>query len=128
MLKNAGPRIVVVVDDFDILASGGTEPLRPLMPFLASARDLRLHVLLSRPVAGSSRAMYDVTLQAIRDTGGTALILSGERSEGQILPQVYAEQTAPGRGKFVRRGDRPRIVQVADFERTPEPSSEAATS
>lgn len=118
--KNAGPRIVVVVDDFDILASGGTEPLRPLMPFLASARDLRLHILLSRPVAGSSRAMYDVTLQAIRDTGGTALILSGERSEGQILPQVYAEQTAPGRGKFVRRGDRPRIVQVADFERTPD--------
>jgi DNA segregation ATPase FtsK/SpoIIIE, S-DNA-T family len=114
--KLAGPRIVVIADDYDILASGGTEPLRSLLPYLPSARDLRLHVLLTRPVAGSSRAMYDVALQTIRDTGGSSLVLSGERSEGQILPQVYAEQMVPGRGRFVRRGERPRIVQVANFE------------
>lgn len=114
--RASGPRIVVVIDDFDILASGGTEPLKPLLPFLPSARDLRLHVVLSRPVAGSSRAMYDVALQTLRDTGGTAIVLSGERSEGQILPQVYAEQMTPGRGRLVRRGDKPHIVQVARFE------------
>jgi S-DNA-T family DNA segregation ATPase FtsK/SpoIIIE len=92
----AGPRIVVIADDYDILASGGTEPLKPLLLYLPSARDLRLHILLTRPVAGASRAMYDVAMQTIRDTGGSTLILSGERSEGQILPQVYAEQNRPG--------------------------------
>jgi DNA segregation ATPase FtsK/SpoIIIE, S-DNA-T family len=116
--KLAGPRIVVIADDYDILASGGTEPLKPLLPYLPSARDLRVHVLLTRPVAGASRSMYDVAMQTVRDTGGSTLILSGERSEGQILPQVYAEQMVPGRGKFVRRGERPRIVQVANFERS----------
>ncbi len=109
-----GPRIVVLVDDFDIVASGGTEPLRPLLPFLPSARDLRLHVLLTRPVAGVGRAMFDVSLQTLRDTGGSLLLMSGERGEGQIVPGVYAEQMVPGRGRLVRRGERPRIVQVAN--------------
>jgi S-DNA-T family DNA segregation ATPase FtsK/SpoIIIE len=110
-----GPRIVVVVDDYDILAAGGTEPLRPLLPYLASARDLRLNVLVARPVAGASRAMYDPALQSLRDTGGTVVLMSGERSEGQILPQLYAEPMAPGRARLVRRGDRPRVIQVAHF-------------
>jgi S-DNA-T family DNA segregation ATPase FtsK/SpoIIIE len=122
--KGTGPRIVVVVDDFDIINSGGTEPLKPLLPFLPSARDLRLHVFLTRPVAGAARALFDSTLQTLRDTGGSTLIMSGERSEGQILPGVYAEQMNPGRGRFVRRGDRPRIVQVARFE--PQPVLESA--
>ena len=108
-----GPRIVVLADDFDILASGGNEPLAPLLPFLPSARDLKLHVLVTRPVAGVGRAMFDVGLQTLRDTGGTMLVMSGERSEGQVTPGVYAEQMVPGRGQFVRRGEPRRIVQVA---------------
>jgi len=124
--RRAGPRIVVVVDDYDIVASGGTDPLAPLLPYLPSARDLRLHVLLTRPVAGSSRAIYDKVLQTLRDTGGSSLIMSGERSEGQILPQVYAEQMTPGRGRFVRRGERPRIVQVANFTATEGRETDAA--
>jgi S-DNA-T family DNA segregation ATPase FtsK/SpoIIIE len=110
-----GPRILVLVDDFDILAAGGTEPLRPLLPYLASARDLRLNVVVSRPVAGAARAMFDLALQSIRDTGGTALIMSGDRAEGQLLPKLYAEQMIAGRGRLARRGERPTLVQVAQF-------------
>ena len=109
------PRVVVLADDFDMVASAGTEPLRPLMPHLPSARDLRLHVVVARPVAGASRAMYDLSLQSVHDTGGSALIMSGDRTEGQILPRVYAEPQPPGRGLFVRRGERPHVVQVAHF-------------
>ncbi len=104
----------MVADDFDILASGGNEPLAPLLPFLPSARDLKLHVLLTRPVAGVGRAMFDVGLQTLRDTGGTMLVMSGERGEGQVVPGVYAEQMVPGRGQLVRRGEPRRIVQVAN--------------
>ncbi|ROQ40751.1 S-DNA-T family DNA segregation ATPase FtsK/SpoIIIE [Frondihabitans sp. PhB188] len=113
--RSKGPRIVVVADDFDILASGGTEPLRPLLPYLPSARDLRLNVLLARPVAGLQRALFDTSLQSIRDTGGSTFLMSGERAEGQILPRLYAEQMVAGRGRLVRRGERPFVAQVAHF-------------
>jgi DNA segregation ATPase FtsK/SpoIIIE, S-DNA-T family len=108
-------RVVVLADDYDMIASTGADPLRPLVPHLASARDLRLHVVLARPVAGAVRAMFDHALQSVRDTGGSALIMSGERTEGQILPQTYAEQMPPGRGRFLRRGEPAHIVQVANF-------------
>ncbi len=113
-----GPRILVIADDFDILAAGGAEPLRPLVPYLASARDLRFTVVVSRPVAGASRAMFDVALQGVRDTGGTALIMSGDRSEGQLLPKLYAEPMVAGRGRLARRGERPALVQIAQFQTT----------
>lgn len=117
--KAPGPRILIVADDFDILAAGGTDPLRPLLPYLASARDLRLNLLVSRPVAGSSRAMFDLALQTVRDTGGTMIVMSGDRSEGQVLPRLYAEPMIPGRGRLARRGQRPTLVQVGRFEALP---------
>ncbi|MFT3861923.1 type VII secretion protein EccCa [Micropruina sp.] len=107
------PRIVVLVDDYDIVSAGGTDPLGPLLPHLPSARDLGLHLIITRPVAGASRAMYDRVLQVTRDTGGSLLLMSGERSEGQLVPRVYPERFPPGRGRFIRRGERPHIVQVA---------------
>ncbi|MGL5852462.1 MAG: FtsK/SpoIIIE domain-containing protein, partial [Phycicoccus sp.] len=111
----APARVVVLVDDYDVLASAGTEPLRPLLPHLPLARDLRVHVVLTRPVAGATRAMFDAALQAVRDTGGSTLLMSGERSEGQILPRLYAERMPPGRGLFVRRGEAPHVIQAAHF-------------
>jgi S-DNA-T family DNA segregation ATPase FtsK/SpoIIIE len=126
--RGSGPRILVLADDFDILAAGGTEPLRPLLPYLASARDLRVNVVLSRPVAGASRAMFDVALQAVRDTGGAALIMSGDRTEGQLLPKLYAEPMIAGRGRLARRGERPTLVQIAHFAPTAaEPVAPAPT-
>jgi S-DNA-T family DNA segregation ATPase FtsK/SpoIIIE len=109
------PRIVVLVDDYDILASSGTDPLQPLLEHLPSARDLDVHLVLSRPVAGTARALYEPALQSIRDGGATGLVLSGDRAEGQVFPRVYAEQFPAGRGRLVRRGLPPRIVQVARF-------------
>lgn len=107
------PRVVVLVDDYDIVGAGGTDPLGPLLVHLPSARDLKLHLIVTRPVAGASRAMYDRVLQVTRDTGGSVLLMSGERSEGQVLPRVYPERFPPGRGRFVRRGERAHVVQLA---------------
>ncbi len=116
----ASMRIVLLIDDYDMLASGGNNPLEPLMPYLASARDLNFNVVLTRPVAGSARALYENTIQTLKDTGGTGIILSGERAEGPLWPGVHASQAVPGRAKLVRRGQPPRLVQIADQSGLPQ--------
>ncbi|SIT89058.1 type VII secretion protein EccCa [Microbacterium sp. RU33B] len=126
--QKPGPRVVVLVDDHHILGSGGDDPLGPLIPFLPSARDLRLHVFLTRPVAGSTRASFDLGLQSLRETGGTGIVMSGERSEGQVFPRVYAEQMIPGRGRIVRRGRPPAVVHLAHFPSRDEQPVDGARS
>ncbi len=108
------PRIVLLVDDYDILATAGNNPLDVLLAYLPSARELRFTVILTRPVAGSARALYENTIQTLKDSGGTGVILSGERAEGPLWPGVHANQAQPGRAKLVRRGQPPRLIQIAN--------------
>lgn len=115
--QKRAPKIVLLIDDHDIISAGGTEPLAPLLPHLPAARDLGLHVILTRPVAGATRALYGPFLQSVRDTGGAMLLLSGDRAEGQLLPRLFPERMPPGRGRFTRRGEQPRIVQIAEVPR-----------
>ena len=115
--KLRSPQVVLLIDDHDIISAGGSEPLAPLVPYLPAARDLGFHVVATRPVAGATRALYGPLLQSIRDTGGAILLMSGDRSEGQILPRITPEHMPPGRGRYIRRGEQPYIVQVADTPR-----------
>lgn len=114
-LNEKAPRILVLVDDFDIVSAGSAAVLDPLLPYLPSARDLGLHIVLTRPMAGASRALFGRTLQVIRDTGGSLLLMSGERSEGQITTRIYPERFPPGRGRYIRRGENPHVIQLTQL-------------
>ncbi|GGV02342.1 type VII secretion protein EccCa [Streptomyces spectabilis] len=116
-----GPRIVILVDDYDILTTAGQQPLAPFLPYVSSAQDIGLHFVVARRVAGASRALYEPFLTALRETGATCLLMTGDRSEGQLFPGVHPSPQPPGRGTLIRRGHRPRLVQTA---LTPETSAE----
>lgn len=107
-----GPRIVVLVDDYDVLTTAGQSPLSPFLPYIPSAVDIGLHFVLTRRVAGASRGMYEPLVQGLRESGASALLMAGDRSEGQLFPSVYASQQAPGRGVFIRRGQPNRLIQT----------------
>jgi len=111
-----GPRVVVLVDDYDLLTAAGQQPLTPFLPFVPAGRDIGLHFVVTRRVAGASRGLYDPLIQAIREIGTTALLMSGDRSEGQLFPQVYAARQPTGRGKWIRRGDSVQLIQTALLE------------
>ena len=115
---SAAPRIVLMIDDIDIITAGGVDPFAPLLQHLPMARDLRFHVVLTRPVTGASRAMYSPFILAAWETGGAMLLMSGDRAEGQILPRLRPERLPAGRGRYVRRGDSPFVMQVAHAPQT----------
>jgi S-DNA-T family DNA segregation ATPase FtsK/SpoIIIE len=107
------PRVVVVIDDYDVLTASGSQPLAGYVPYLAAARDLGLHVVMARKVAGASRGLYEPFTAALRESGAAGLVMSGDRSEGPLFPGVRAGILPPGRGLLVRPGERARTMQVA---------------
>ncbi|MFE9167926.1 type VII secretion protein EccCa [Streptomyces kebangsaanensis] len=108
----SGPRIVILVDDYDVLTTAGQQPLAPFVPYIPSAVDIGLHFVLTRRVAGASRGLYEPLLQGLRESGASALVMSGDRSEGQLFPGVYPSHQPPGRGVLVRRGEPSRLIQT----------------
>ncbi|MYV53384.1 type VII secretion protein EccCa [Streptomyces sp. SID3212] len=108
----SGPRIVVLVDDYDVLTTAGQSPLAPFLPYIPSAVDIGLHFVLTRRVAGASRGMYEPLVQGLRESGASAVLMAGDRSEGQLFPGVYARQQPAGRGVFIRRGQANRLIQT----------------
>ncbi|MEV7205924.1 MULTISPECIES: type VII secretion protein EccCb [unclassified Streptomyces] len=108
-----GPRIVILVDDYDILTTAGQQPLASFLPYISSAQDIGLHFVVARRAAGSSRALYEPLLTALRETGTTTLLMAGDRTEGQILPGLYLTPQPPGRGTLVRRGRPHQLIQTA---------------
>ncbi|GGX29024.1 type VII secretion protein EccC [Streptomyces malachitofuscus] len=108
-----GPRIVILVDDYDVLTTAGQQPLAPFLPYISSAQDIGLHFVVARRAAGASRALYEPFLTTLRETGTAALLMTGDRTEGQLFPGLYASQQPPGRGTLVRRGRAHRIIQTA---------------
>ncbi|RCV50988.1 type VII secretion protein EccCa [Marinitenerispora sediminis] len=115
-----GPRIVVLVDDYDVLTSAGQKPLTPFVPFVPNGPDIGLHFVVARRVAGAARGLYDPLVQAMREIGTGAVLMSGDRSEGQLFPRVYANAQPPGRGRWIRRGESPRLIQTALVDETKE--------
>ncbi|WP_239153263.1 type VII secretion protein EccCb [Virgisporangium aliadipatigenens] len=111
-----GPDIYVVVDDYDLMGGGGPtqSPLGPLMEFIPHARDVGLHLVLARRVAGMSRAtMTDQLLNRIRELGCIGIVLSGDPREGYIIGTERAMSRPAGRGVLIRRGQPRALFQAA---------------
>ncbi|MEU9887536.1 type VII secretion protein EccCa [Sphaerisporangium sp. NPDC051011] len=106
-----GADLYFIVDDYDLVATG-TNPLAPLLDLLPQARDIGLHLVLSRAMGGAGRAMYDPVMQRLKDMASPAVVLSGDRDEG-VLFGVRPHPLPPGRAYYVDRRSGSRLIQTA---------------
>jgi S-DNA-T family DNA segregation ATPase FtsK/SpoIIIE len=109
----SGPEIYVVIDDYDLVAGTGTNPLTPLLEFLPHAKDLGLHIVVARRSGGAARAMFDPLLGRLRDLGCMGLMMSASPDEGVLLGSVRPRALPPGRATLVTRGRPDQLIQVA---------------
>jgi DNA segregation ATPase FtsK/SpoIIIE, S-DNA-T family len=107
-----GPDLYILVDDYDLVAGGGSNPLLPLLEFLPQARDIGLHLIVARRSGGASRALYEPILMRLRELGTAGLVMSGNRDEGVLLGNVRPGPLPPGRGWLVTRREGTRLVQL----------------
>ena len=128
----SGPEIIVVIDDYDMLASRRDSPFEPFLfadaayfrsfntsyaggdvELLPLAREVGLHFVVAHPTTGMSRGVNEPVLQHLLQQGPTGVVLSGDRSEGPVLHGVVPQQQTRLRGVFAKRGSRPERMQLA---------------
>ncbi|GAB2931697.1 type VII secretion protein EccC [Micromonospora polyrhachis] len=110
-----GPDLYVLVDDYDLVAGAGSNPLAPLLEFLAQARDIGLHLIIARRTGGASRALYEPVLMRLRELSTPGIVMSGNRDEGVLLGTVRPGPLPPGRGWLVTRREGNRLVQLVNL-------------
>ncbi len=114
-----GPELFVVIDDYDLFASGGVgaaNVIDPLIPILAHGVHIGLHLIIARSTSGAMRAMMDPVLRRLWELGGPALLLSYPKEEGKFLGEAAAAEVARGPSAA---GHAPRRVAHPDRSRVP---------
>ncbi|GIJ49006.1 type VII secretion protein EccC [Virgisporangium aliadipatigenens] len=109
----SGSELFLIVDDYDIVANPGSNPLSPLLELLPQSRDIGLHIVVTRRAGGAGRGLYETLLQRMVELETPGLILSGNRDEGALFGGVRPGQQPPGRGVLVRRSDGTNLIQTA---------------
>ena len=111
-----GPELYLLVDDYDLVASSSGSPLAPLVDLLPQARDIGLHLVITRRAGGASRALYESVLQRLRELDAPGLQMAGNPDEGPVLGRLKPSPQPPGRGVLVRRNDGMNLIQTAWLE------------
>jgi DNA segregation ATPase FtsK/SpoIIIE, S-DNA-T family len=107
-----GPRLFLLVDDYDLVPSAAENPLLPLVDLLAHGRDVGFHLVLARRVGGVSRSAFESFYQRITELRAPGLIMSGDPDEGPLIGGRRAMPLPPGRGWLVRRDRRTSLIQT----------------
>ena len=107
-----GPELFVLVDDYDLVASGPTNPLQPIVEYLPQARDVGLHLIVTRRAGGAGRAMYDPVIQRLRELSSPGLVMSGPSDEGALIGPIRPIPMPPGRGRLMTRREGVRLIQL----------------
>ncbi|MFC0547901.1 type VII secretion protein EccCa [Kutzneria chonburiensis] len=98
-----GPRLFVVIDDYQLLTDGMGSPLEPLLPLLAQGAYTGFHLVLARSTSGAMRALSDAVVRRVWELGNPGAVFSYPKEEGKFLGEATPRNLPPGRAQLVTR-------------------------
>lgn len=107
------PRIIVLVDDVDLVAGASGNPLAPLVPLLAHSAEIGFALVLTRRVSGAARSAFDPVMQRMKDLGAAGIVMDGTKDEGKLVGELVARPLPPGRAQFYTRDTGTAMWQLA---------------
>ncbi|MEV6110007.1 type VII secretion protein EccCa [Streptomyces sp. NPDC051940] len=108
----SGPKVFIIVDDYELVATSSGNPLAVLTEHLPFARDVGVRFIIARSASGVSRQMFEQVMTRMKELGAQGVVLSGDPMEGEVLGNVRARPMPPGRGYFVSRKRGAPLVQL----------------
>ncbi|MDD4867298.1 MAG: type VII secretion protein EccCb, partial [Mycobacterium sp.] len=108
-----GPDLYILVDDYELIEGLSGNPLAAIAEYLPYARDLGLHLAVTRRSAGVERAVFEPLLAGLRELGCAELRMSGCPGAGAPLGSARPARLPPGRGFLITRPGDEQLIQVA---------------
>ncbi|MEU3608554.1 type VII secretion protein EccCa [Streptomyces sp. NPDC035033] len=99
----SGPRLFVLVDDYELVENGLDNAFQPLFPYIALGYEVGMHFVVARASANAIRGMNDPLLRRIAEANNTQLVMSCPPSEGMFVDGVRPKLLPPGRAFHVAR-------------------------
>ncbi|MFI0507986.1 type VII secretion protein EccCa [Streptomyces albogriseolus] len=98
-----GPRLFILVDDYEMVANPVRPPFDPLMEFLTLGYEVGLHLVVARSAGGALRGVNDSLVRRLLEMNTPGLLMSCPPSEGYIFGTVKPRLLPPGRGLYITR-------------------------
>ena len=110
----SGPRLFVLVDDYDMVGGGTVmdHPFAPLFEHLALGHELGLHIVVARSATGAGRGLNDQLLRRLDEVNTPGILMSCSPSEGYVFGNVKPRVLPPGRALHIVRR-KPVLIQTA---------------
>lgn len=98
-----GPRLFVLVDDYDLVSQPLQTPFEPLLEHLPLGYEVGLHMIVARAAAGAMRGVNDPLIRRMLEVNAPGLLMSCPPSEGYVFGSVKPRILPPGRGLYITR-------------------------
>ncbi|TXC99881.1 type VII secretion protein EccCa [Streptomyces sp. ISID311] len=117
-----GPRLFVLVDDYDMVGSvrNYDHSFAALFEHLALGHEVGLHIVVARSATGAGRGLGDQLLRSMDEVNTPGLLLSCPPSEGYLFGNIKPRNLPPGRAQYIARRKatlmQTALVEVASGE------------